>query len=117
MRRYLQPSATIGAVPKRADARDALIARRGQQRKRGLVRAGFERVGEEGYRKAPVGAGPYKFVSFNPGVELVVGVGAGVVLSRRAPEPRLPRRSRRAAQTRRRDRARAPRPGSRRRTA
>lgn len=32
----------------------------------------FERVGEEGYRKAPVGAGPYKFVSFNPGVELVV---------------------------------------------
>src|SRR6266853_3011324 len=32
----------------------------------------FERVGEEGYRKAPVGAGPYKFVSFSPGVELVV---------------------------------------------
>jgi len=31
-----------------------------------------ERVGEEGYRKAPIGAGPYKFVSFNPGVELVV---------------------------------------------
>jgi len=31
-----------------------------------------ERVGEEGYRKAPVGAGPYKFVSFNPGVELVL---------------------------------------------
>src|SRR5882724_5766379 len=31
-----------------------------------------ERVGEEGFRKAPVGAGPYKFVSFNPGVELVV---------------------------------------------
>jgi peptide/nickel transport system substrate-binding protein len=32
----------------------------------------FERVGEEGFRKAPVGAGPYRFVSFNPGVELVV---------------------------------------------
>jgi len=31
-----------------------------------------ERVGEEGFRKAPVGAGPYKFVSLNPGVELVV---------------------------------------------
>jgi peptide/nickel transport system substrate-binding protein len=30
-----------------------------------------EKVGEEGYKKAPVGAGPYKFVSFNPGVELV----------------------------------------------
>jgi peptide/nickel transport system substrate-binding protein len=32
----------------------------------------YERVGEEGFRKAPVGAGPYKFVSFNPGVELVL---------------------------------------------
>jgi len=32
----------------------------------------FERVGEEGFRKAPIGAGPYKFVSFNPGVELVL---------------------------------------------
>jgi peptide/nickel transport system substrate-binding protein len=31
-----------------------------------------ERVGEDGFRKAPVGAGPYKFVSFNPGVELVL---------------------------------------------
>jgi peptide/nickel transport system substrate-binding protein len=29
-----------------------------------------EHVGEEGFRKAPVGAGPYRFVSFNPGVEL-----------------------------------------------
>jgi peptide/nickel transport system substrate-binding protein len=29
-----------------------------------------EKVGEEGYKKAPVGAGPYKFVSFTPGVEL-----------------------------------------------
>jgi peptide/nickel transport system substrate-binding protein len=31
-----------------------------------------ERVGDEGFKKAPVGAGPYKFVSFTPGVELVV---------------------------------------------
>ena len=31
-----------------------------------------EKVGEEGYKKAPVGAGPYRFVSFNPGVELVL---------------------------------------------
>ncbi|HXA94953.1 MAG TPA: ABC transporter substrate-binding protein [Candidatus Dormibacteraeota bacterium] len=31
-----------------------------------------EQVGEEGFRKAPIGAGPYRFVSFNPGVELVV---------------------------------------------
>jgi peptide/nickel transport system substrate-binding protein len=31
-----------------------------------------EKVGEEGFKKAPVGAGPYKFVSFTPGVELVL---------------------------------------------
>jgi len=31
-----------------------------------------EAVGEEGFKKAPMGAGPYKFVSFNPGVELVL---------------------------------------------
>ncbi len=31
-----------------------------------------EKVGDDGYKKAPVGAGPYKFVSFNPGVELVM---------------------------------------------
>jgi peptide/nickel transport system substrate-binding protein len=31
-----------------------------------------ERVGEDGFKKAPVGAGPYRFVSFNPGVELIV---------------------------------------------
>jgi peptide/nickel transport system substrate-binding protein len=29
-------------------------------------------VGDEGFKKAPVGAGPYKFVSFTPGVELVL---------------------------------------------
>jgi peptide/nickel transport system substrate-binding protein len=31
-----------------------------------------ERVGEDGFKKAPVGAGPYRFVSFTPGVELVL---------------------------------------------
>jgi peptide/nickel transport system substrate-binding protein len=31
-----------------------------------------EKVGEEGYKKAPIGAGPYKFASFTPGVELVL---------------------------------------------
>jgi peptide/nickel transport system substrate-binding protein len=29
-----------------------------------------EKVGDDGFKKAPVGAGPYKFVSFNPGVEV-----------------------------------------------
>jgi peptide/nickel transport system substrate-binding protein len=38
-----------------------------------IVPKGYtERVGEEGFKKAPVGAGPYRFVSFNPGIELVV---------------------------------------------
>jgi peptide/nickel transport system substrate-binding protein len=31
-----------------------------------------EKVGEDGFRKAPIGAGPFKFVSFTPGVELVL---------------------------------------------
>src|SRR5437879_11740599 len=32
----------------------------------------MERVGDDAFKKAPVGAGPYRFVSFNPGIELVV---------------------------------------------
>ncbi len=32
----------------------------------------IEKVGDEGYKKSPVGAGPYRFVSFTPGVELVL---------------------------------------------
>ncbi len=31
-----------------------------------------EKVGEDGFKKAPVGAGPYRFGSFKPGVELVL---------------------------------------------
>jgi peptide/nickel transport system substrate-binding protein len=31
-----------------------------------------EKVGAENYKKAPVGAGPYKLVSYTPGVELVL---------------------------------------------
>ena len=31
-----------------------------------------EKIGEDAFKKAPVGAGPYKFVSFNPGIELVL---------------------------------------------
>src|SRR5215813_8989372 len=30
-----------------------------------------EKVGDEGFKKAPIGAGPYKLVSYNPGVDLV----------------------------------------------
>jgi peptide/nickel transport system substrate-binding protein len=31
-----------------------------------------ERVGDDGFKRAPIGAGPYRFVSFNPGIELVL---------------------------------------------
>ena len=31
-----------------------------------------EQVGDEGFKKAPIGAGPYRVVSFNPGVELTL---------------------------------------------
>jgi len=32
----------------------------------------LEKVGEDGFKKHPIGAGPYRFVSFKPGVELVL---------------------------------------------
>ena len=32
----------------------------------------IEKVGEDAFKKAPVGAGPYKVVSFTPGIELVL---------------------------------------------
>ena len=31
-----------------------------------------ERVGDDGFKRAPVGAGPYKLVSFSPGIEVVL---------------------------------------------
>jgi len=31
-----------------------------------------KKIGEAGFKQAPIGAGPYKFVSFTPGVELVL---------------------------------------------
>src|SRR6185369_15983733 len=31
-----------------------------------------ESVGDDGFKKAPIGAGPYKVVSFSPGIELVL---------------------------------------------
>jgi peptide/nickel transport system substrate-binding protein len=37
----------------------------------------LERVGEDGFKKAPVGAGPYRFVSFSPGIELVLEANEG----------------------------------------
>jgi peptide/nickel transport system substrate-binding protein len=32
----------------------------------------IEQVGDDGFRKAPIGLGPYRFVSYTPGVELVM---------------------------------------------
>jgi peptide/nickel transport system substrate-binding protein len=37
-----------------------------------VPKAYVEKVGDDGFKQAPIGAGPYKFVSFNPGVELVL---------------------------------------------
>jgi peptide/nickel transport system substrate-binding protein len=31
-----------------------------------------EKVGDDGFKKAPIGAGPYKFVTFKPGLELTM---------------------------------------------
>src|SRR5438477_146277 len=47
-----------------------------------VPKAYTERVGEEGFKKAPVGAGPYRFVSFNPGIELVLA--ANLAIDRKA---------------------------------
>jgi peptide/nickel transport system substrate-binding protein len=32
----------------------------------------IQKVGDDGFKKAPIGAGPYRFVSYTPGVELVL---------------------------------------------
>jgi peptide/nickel transport system substrate-binding protein len=37
-----------------------------------VPRTYLEKVGDEGFKKAPIGAGPFRFVAFNPGVELVL---------------------------------------------
>ncbi len=37
-----------------------------------VPKAYVEKVGDEGYKQHPIGAGPYKFVSFSPGVELTL---------------------------------------------
>ena len=37
-----------------------------------VPKAYVERVGDDGFKRAPVGLGPYKFVSYTPGIELVM---------------------------------------------
>src|SRR5258707_10815202 len=37
-----------------------------------VPKAYVEKVGEDGFKRAPIGAGPYRFVSFDPGIELVM---------------------------------------------
>jgi peptide/nickel transport system substrate-binding protein len=37
-----------------------------------VPKAYVEKVGDDGFKKAPVGAGPYKFVAFKPGLELTM---------------------------------------------
>ena len=47
-----------------------------------------EKVGDDGFKKAPIGAGPYKVISFNPGVELVMEAFDGYW--RKAPRRQTP---------------------------
>ena len=42
-----------------------------------VPKAYVEKVGDDGFKKAPIGAGPYKFVSFTPGIELVMDAFEG----------------------------------------
>jgi peptide/nickel transport system substrate-binding protein len=42
-----------------------------------VPKAYLEQVGDDGFKQHPIGAGPYKFVSHSPGVELVVEAFAG----------------------------------------
>jgi peptide/nickel transport system substrate-binding protein len=42
-----------------------------------VPKAYVEKVGDDGFKKAPIGAGPYRFVSFQPGVELVMEAWEG----------------------------------------
>jgi len=37
-----------------------------------VPKAYVEKLGDEAFKKAPIGAGPYKFISFTPGIELVL---------------------------------------------
>src|SRR4029077_701682 len=37
-----------------------------------VPKAYVDKVGDEGFKKAPIGAGPYKFVAFTPGLELTM---------------------------------------------
>src|SRR5881628_1304626 len=55
----------------------------------------IEKVGDDGFKKAPIGAGPYKFVSFNPGVDLVMEAFEGYWRK----VPSVTRRSRPATST------------------
>jgi len=43
-----------------------------------------EKVGDEGFKKAPIGAGPFRFVSFKPGIELWPRRSRGTGARRRA---------------------------------
>jgi hypothetical protein len=35
-------------------------------------------VGDEGFKNHPIGLGSYRFVSFQPGVEMVAGAAIGI---------------------------------------
>mgnify|MGYP003694414369 CR=1 FL=1 len=77
-----------------------------------MPRKYVEKVGDDGFKRAPIGAGPYKFVSFNPGVELVLEACEGYW--RKTPSIKrlvlrsLPEETTRAARASRRARSTSP---------
>ena len=54
-----------------------------------MPRKYLEKVGDDGFKKAPVGAGPYRFVSFNPGDR--AGAGGPRAVLAEGPEREAPR--------------------------
>jgi ABC-type transport system substrate-binding protein len=42
-----------------------------------VPKASVEKVGDGGFKKVPIGAGPCRFVGFTPGVELVLEAFGG----------------------------------------
>ena len=64
--------------PARAVARlHDLLRDAGERRGWVVPKKYVERVGDDGFKKQPIGLGPYKFVSHTPGIELIMEANEG----------------------------------------